>query len=115
MIWYLRLLSPAEGWKQAPEKALEFTVILCKGEIKRPALILKGEAGIYDRVQIYESKATERFLVELKAGEMKSGIVDDAVKNGRTKKACRSWKLLTLTPDGAQGKTVGQQCTGCGK
>ena len=83
---------------------MEFTVILCKGEIKRPALILKGEAGIYDRVQIYESKATERFLVELKAGEMKSGIVDDAVKNGRTKKACRSWKLLTLTPDGARVK-----------
>lgn len=95
---------PAEGWKQAPENALEFTVILCKGEIKRPALILKGEAGIYDRVQIYESKATERFLVELKAGEMKSGIVDDAVKNGRTKKACRSWKLLTLTPDGSRVK-----------
>lgn len=95
---------PAEGWKQAPENALEFTVLLCKGEIKRPALILKGEAGIYDRVQIYESKATERFLVELKAGEMKSGIVDDAVKNGRTKKACRSWKLLTLTPDGARVK-----------
>lgn len=95
---------PAEGWKQAPENALEFTVILCKGEIKRPALILKGEAGIYDRVQIYESKATERFLVELKAGEMKSGIVDDAVKNGRTKKACRSWKLLTLIPDGARVK-----------
>lgn len=95
---------PAEGWKQAPENALEFTVLLCKGEIKRPALILKGEAGIYDRVQIYESKATERFLVELKAGEMKSGIVDDAVKNGRTKKACRSWKLLTLTPDGTRVK-----------
>lgn len=95
---------PAEGWKQAPENALEFTVLLCKGEIKRPALILKGEAGIYDRVQIYESKAAERFLVELKAGEMKSGIVDDAVKNGRTKKACRSWKLLTLTPDGVRVK-----------
>ena len=97
---------PAEGWKQAPENALEFTVLLCKGEIKRPALILKGEAGIYDRVQIYESKAAERFLVELKAGEMKSGIVDDAVKNGRTKKACRSWKLLTLTPDGARVKLL---------
>lgn len=87
---------PAEGWKQAPENALEFTVLLCKGEIKRPALILKGEAGIYDRVQIYESKATERFLVELKAGEMKSGIVDDAVKNGRTKKPAVPGNFLHL-------------------
>lgn len=95
---------PAEGWKQAPEDALEFTVLLCKGEIKRPALILKGESGAYDRVQIYESKAAEKFLVELKTGEMKSGIVDDAVKNGRRKKSCRSWKLLTLTPDGFRVK-----------
>ena len=97
-------IVPAEGWKQAPGDALEFTILLCKGEIKRPALILKGESGAYDKVQIYESKAAEKFLVELKAGEMKSGIVDDAVKNGRTKKACRSWKLLTLTPDGARVK-----------
>lgn len=95
---------PAEGWKQAPEDALEFTVLLCKGEIKRPALILKGESGVYDRVQIYEGKAAEKFLVELKTGDMKSGIVDDAVKNGRTQKACRSWKLLTLTPDGSRVK-----------
>lgn len=94
----------ASGWKLAPEDALEFTILLCKGEIKRPALILKGESGKYDRVQIYESKAAEKFLVELKAGEMKSGIVDDAVKNGRTKKACHSWKLLTLTPDGTRVK-----------
>lgn len=95
---------PAEGWKQAPEDSLEFTVILCKGEIKRSALILKGESGAYDRVQIYESKAAEKFLVELKNGEMKSGIVDDAVKNGRRKKSCRSWKLLTLTLDGSRVK-----------
>lgn len=97
-------ITPASGWKQAPEDALEFTILLCKGEIKRPALILKGESGTYDRVQIYENKAAEKFLVELKVGEMKSGIVDDAVKNGRTKKACRSWKLLTLTPDGSRVK-----------
>lgn len=97
-------ITSAFGWKLAPEDALEFTILLCKGEIKRPALILKGESGKYDRVQIYESKAAEKFLVELKAGEMKSGIVDDAVKNGRTKKACRSWKLLTLTPDGTRVK-----------
>lgn len=97
-------IIPASGWKQSTEDALEFTILLCKGAIKRPALIRKGGSGKYDRVQIYESKTEEKFLVELKVGEMKSGIVDEAVKNGRTKKACRSWKLLTLTPDGSRVK-----------
>lgn len=52
-------LSPvkdAYGWTEAPEDAKEFTVLLSGGLIRRPALILKGEDGKYDRVAIYKSK-----------------------------------------------------------
>lgn len=94
-------VKKAENFINAPEDALEFTILISSGAVRRPALILKNEQGIYDRIAIYRNKKSEQPLVTLTAGEMKSGIIDDAVKNGVTKPSCRLYKLLELAPDGS--------------
>ena len=57
---------------------------------------------MYDTVQIFRNRKSEEPIVTLKQGEMVSYIIDDATKNGETKKSCRSYKLLELKPDGSE-------------
>lgn len=102
---YDAVLSPiteAKKWLNAPEGALEFTIIISNGTARRPALILKNGQGIYDRVKIYRNKKSEKPIVSLGFGEMISGVIDEASKNGETKQSCRSYKLLELASDGSK-------------
>ena len=62
------VLSPvreATGWEAAPADAKEFILLLSGGLIRRPALILKGQDGIYDRVAIYKAKKDAQPLIVL--------------------------------------------------
>ncbi|MTI80338.1 MAG: nucleotide pyrophosphatase [Firmicutes bacterium] len=93
-------LKDATGWANAPEGAKEFTILTSGGVMRRPALILKNEAGEYDRVAIYKNKKAEEPIVTLEKGKMVTGIIDDVTKNDVTKPACRSMKLMELDPAG---------------
>ena len=97
-------LRPAKGWRGAEvtEGALEFTVLVSGGAARRPALVLKGEDGGYDRVAIFRNKRATEPLVVLERGRMATGIIDDVTKHGVTKPCCRSYKLLELAPDGSR-------------
>ena len=93
-------LKDAKGWKNAPEGAKEFTIITSSGVNRRPALILKNEAGEYDKVAIYKNKKADEPIVILEKDKMVTGIIDDVTKKEVTKPACRSMKILELDPQG---------------
>lgn len=61
------MLSPikdATGWANAPADAKEIVFLFSQGRSRRVGLILKNEAGIYDKVAIYKSKkATEPLAI----------------------------------------------------
>ena len=93
-------IKDAEGWENAPADAKEFVVLLGRGMIRRPALILKNEAGVYDHVAIYKNKKEAEPIVVLEKGKMASEVVDEAMK-GDEKKICnRNMKLLRIAEDG---------------
>ncbi|MBR0186077.1 MAG: alkaline phosphatase family protein [Synergistaceae bacterium] len=97
-------IKKAEKWANAPDDALEFTLLLSGGIQRRVGLILKDESGIYTTVKIYRNKKSENPLVTLKTGEMISGVIDEAAKNGRTCLCNRSYKLIELAEDGSSLK-----------
>ena len=93
-------IKPASGWANAPADAKEFTVLFSGGLIRRPALILKNEQGIYDRVAIYKSKKASEPMVVCPLGQMMVEVVDEAIKNDKVYKVNRNMKLLKLDPEG---------------
>lgn len=98
-------LSPvkdAYGWTEAPEGAKEFTVLLSGGLIRRPALILKGEDGKYDRVAIYKSKKDLDPIVVLTPHVMARSIQDEAIVGDKKYRVIRNFKILELAEDGTQ-------------
>lgn len=97
-------IKPASGWKKMPEGAKEFTILLSKGLIRRPCLILKNEEGVYDTVEVYKSKKDENPITILKEGIMNRQVVDEAVKADGTRfpRVNRNMKLLQMKPDGSQ-------------
>jgi Uncharacterized conserved protein len=101
------VLSPikeASGWNDAPAGAMEFTMLLSHGLIRRPGLILKNELGIYDRVALYKSKKSEEPIVVLQKGVFVSGIEDEGIKNEVKYQVTRSMRVLDLKEDGTHLK-----------
>jgi len=95
-------IKPAYGWANAPADAKEFTVLLSGGLLRRPALILKNEDGVYDRVAIYKSKKESEPIVVCPRGEMIPQVVDEAIKDEvRYESVNRNYKLLRLAEDGS--------------
>ncbi len=96
-------LKPASGWAAAPADAKEFTLLLLsKGLIRRPGLILKGDDGQYDKVAIYKSKKETEPIVVMTPGVIAREVVDEAVKGDNRYKANRNMKVLHLAADGSQ-------------
>lgn len=93
-------IKPAEKWTAAPEGAKEFTILLSKGLVRRPALILKNKEGVYDQVAIYKNKRETEPLVVLTVGKMAIEIVDISIKNDMTYTVNRNLKLLNLDSEG---------------
>ena len=98
-------LSPikdAEGWKNAPAGAKEFTMIFSSGLVRRPALILKDEDGVYNKIAMYKSKNEDEPIVEMIPGVLAKEIIDDVIVNDNKVKANRNIKILELAEDGTK-------------
>ena len=89
-----------KGWADAPADAKEFTVVFSGGLLRRPALILKNEDGIYDRVAIYKSKKDTQPAAVVEQGGFYRDYIDEAYK-GDEKHICnRNFRILKLAEDG---------------
>lgn len=95
-------IKDAKNWLSAPEDAKEFTILLCKGLIRRVALILKNKDGIYDTVAIYKSKKDATPLVVCPLGEMVYNVFDEVIEDDKSYTCNRHYKLMTLEPDASK-------------
>ncbi|MEE0510311.1 MAG: alkaline phosphatase family protein [Peptococcaceae bacterium] len=93
-------IKPASGWENAPEGAMEFTILNSKGLIHRPALLIKNEEGIYDRLAVYKNKKSVEPLAIVKKGELVRDVIDDAIKNDEVVQVNRDMRILELADDG---------------
>ena len=91
-----------QGWAAAPEGAKEFTIYTSGGMVRRPALILRNEQGIYDRIAIYRNKEGHGTPVYGGKGRVYPYYVDDVVHNGQHILSSRSMKILELAEDGSR-------------
>ena len=94
-------IKPAVNWKNAPEGALEFTILTSGGYMRRPSLILKNEQGIYDTVQVYASKKDDEPVATLKLKQMVYDIIDTDMKKGEKVTTIKNMNLLELAEDGS--------------
>jgi len=95
--------EPSKWEYDVPEGAKEFTLILSNGFLRRPALILKGENGVYDKVALYKSKKEAEPFVVLEKGVMTGQIFDEVVTaDGEHKDANYNMKLLEVAADGSR-------------
>lgn len=95
-------INEPKNWTiDVPEGAKEFTFLLSKGQIHHNGLILKNEAGQYDRVALYKNKKTEEPFAVLEVDKMVSQIHDKAVGfDGEIKDANYNMKLLNISETG---------------
>ncbi|MDF2654935.1 MAG: nucleotide pyrophosphatase [Bacillota bacterium] len=96
-------IKPASShWAAAPEEALEFSFLISAGTVSRYGLITKDDSGNYGVVSLYRSKSDSSPFAVIPAGEMITGVIDNATKKESTKPCCRSYKILELSPDGTK-------------
>ena len=94
-------IKPATGWENAPEGAKEAVVLLSKGLLRRPLLLLQNEEGVYDHVAIYKSKKDAEPMAVMYVGKFVNDIVDDHIMPDGTKvEGVRCFKLLDIDPEG---------------
>ena len=94
-------LKPAENWVNAPEGALEFMIVTSSGLERRPALVLRNEKGVYNRIAVYKNKKATEPLVMLQNGELNYHFVDDIAAGETHIKGYRSIRAA-IEPDGSQ-------------
>ncbi|MFZ5945644.1 MAG: alkaline phosphatase family protein [Bacillota bacterium] len=97
-------IKDAQGWKDAPLNAKEFTILTSEGLVRRPALILQNENGEYDSIAIYKSKKEEEPLLVLKKDEFVSTWLDEVKKNDKDLLGVRHLRALEIAPDGSKVK-----------
>ncbi len=97
----LGAIKPAHGWANAPEDAKESTILFSKGLVRRPVLILKNEAGIYDRIALYKNKKSTEPIAILNNDEFVQDIFDEAIKHDVKYEISRNMRVLELKPDGS--------------
>lgn len=98
-------LSPikaAEKWEfEIPVDAKEFVALSSQGLIRRPALVLRNEDGIYDTVKIYKNKKDNTCLATMKNQEFVEYVKDEAIKNEKHYTVIRNMRVLNIAPDGS--------------
>ena len=99
---------PAEGWRNAPEDALEFEVKIEPGPMSRYrkvdplyALILKGESG-YESVSLYPSRSSAEPILSLQTGRWTQWVKHTFIADGMPVVAGLRGKLLKLSPDASE-------------
>lgn len=92
---------PANGWEfDIPADAKEFIIITFYGKVQRPALILKNEQGVYDKVAIYKDKNTSEPVAILE-NDVFTGVVDVVPSANGEEKVYRNMRLLKIAEDGS--------------
>ncbi len=93
---------PANGWSfEVPADAKEFVIITFFGKVTRPALILKNEAGVYDKVVIYKDKNTVEPVAILE-NDVFTGVFDVVPKaDGSEEKVYYNMRMLKIAEDGS--------------
>lgn len=94
-------IREASGWVYAPEDALECTLLLSNGMVRRPCLLLKNSEGGYDRLAIYKNKKEKEPIVILKKDVYVQDIVDDAYRHDKKVQVNRSMRVLEIAEDGS--------------
>lgn len=94
-------IKPAdEKWADAPEGAKEITILFSGGLIRRPALILKNNDGIYDRIALYKSKKDLEPIAVLPKNVYVENIVDEVIYHDQKMMGNRNMRILDLGEDG---------------
>jgi predicted AlkP superfamily phosphohydrolase/phosphomutase len=91
-------LTPAAGWKDAPEGSLEFLILTSGGANKRYALLTHAPDNGGYIVKVYRDKTDTKPIVTITEGQI-AGAVDDVTKRGVTKPAYRNYKILEATDE----------------
>ncbi len=92
---------PANGWEvEIPADAKEFIIITYSGKVTRPALIIKNEAGVYDKVIIYKDKATAEPVAVLE-NDVFTGVYDVIPTATGEENVYRNMRLLKIAEDGS--------------
>lgn len=92
---------PANGWEfEIAADAKEFIIITFYGKVQRPALILKNEQGIYDKVAIYKDKSTPKPVAVLE-NDVFTGVYDVIPTKTGEEKVYRNMRLLKIAEDGS--------------
>lgn len=97
-------VKPATGWTNAPEGAKEFTMLFSQGLIRRLALILPDEQGIYNRVALYNTKHDEKPVAILEKDVFVDNILGQSYKNDAYHDVVRNMRILELAEDGSHIK-----------
>ena len=103
-------LRPAQGWANAPEGAMEFSVLLNKGLVRRPGLVLKNEDGKYDRVAIYKTKKDVEPMAVIKDKEFYRDFVDDGYQGERKCICSRDIYVQEFAEDGTNIRIYFSTC-----
>ena len=92
---------PANGWEvEIPADAKEFVIITFFGKVMRPALILKNEAGVYDKVAIYKDKTQAEPLAVLE-NDVMTGVFDTVPSANGEENVYRNMRILKIAEDGS--------------
>ena len=95
-------IKDAHGWADAPEGAKEFTMLYSKGLIRRPGLLLKNAAGVYDTVKLYRSKKDTEPVAVLPNNVFVEDVIDEAMKGEEKILTNRNMRVLEIAPDGSR-------------
>ena len=96
-------ITEPEGWEvEIPEGAKEFTWLQLFGKMPRPCLILKNEAGIYDKIAIYAAKNVEKPLAIIDKDVYTPNVYDVIpTRTGGLENVVRNLRVLDLAEDGS--------------
>ena len=87
---------------EVPEGAKETIVLLSRGLIRRPCLILKNEEGKYDRIAMYKSKKDAEPLAVMQLGQIRPYIIDDGFnKKDEKLEVVRHMNLIEMDQENA--------------
>ena len=107
-------VMPTTDWEfDIPEDAKEFLIITFYGKVLRPALILKGESGVYDHVAIYKDKKTPEPVAVLQ-NDVFTGVYDVVPSKEGDEPVYRNMRLLKIAEDGSYVRiwaSRGMSCT----
>lgn len=80
--------EPKDWAFEPPKGSKEFTVLLSKGFVQRPCLVLVDDSGEFTEVQMYRSKKDLTPQVVMPFDELSPIVIDDVVKEDGSKIKC---------------------------